>query len=61
MLVKILTHHVVPGKLDSAVLDQDIKKGGGTYELKTVEGGTVTVSGSGKNLSVMDEKGNTAK
>ena len=61
MLVKILTHHVVPGKLDFAVLDQDIKKGGGTYELKTVEGGTVTVSGSGKNLSVMDEKGNTAK
>ena len=60
-LDKILTYHVVPGKLDSAVLDQDIKKGGGKAELKTVEGGTLTVSGSGKDLMVMDEKGGSAK
>jgi uncharacterized surface protein with fasciclin (FAS1) repeats len=59
-LVKILTYHVVPGRLDSAVLDQDIKKGGGKAELKTVEGGKLTIAGSGKNLTVMDEKGNTA-
>jgi uncharacterized surface protein with fasciclin (FAS1) repeats len=61
MLDKILTYHVVPGKLDTAKLDQDIKKGGGKAELKTVEGGTLTVSGSGKNLMVMDEKGGSAK
>src|ERR1700727_2028287 len=60
-LDKILTYHVVPGKLDSAVLDQDIKKGGGKAELQTVEGGTLTVSGSGKDLMVMDEKGGSAK
>jgi uncharacterized surface protein with fasciclin (FAS1) repeats len=60
-LDKVLTYHVVPGKLDTATLDQDIKKGGGKAELKTVEGGTLTVSGSGKNLMVMDEKGATAK
>jgi uncharacterized surface protein with fasciclin (FAS1) repeats len=60
-LDKILTYHVVPGKLDSAMLDQDIKKGGGRAELKTVEGGTLTVTGSGKDLMVMDEKGGTAK
>jgi len=60
-LTKILTYHVVPGKLDSATLDQDIKKGGGKAELKTVEGGTLTVSGSGKDLMVMDEKGSSAK
>jgi uncharacterized surface protein with fasciclin (FAS1) repeats len=60
-LDKILTYHVVPGKLDSAMLDQDIKKGGGKAELKTVEGGTLTVTGSGKDLMVMDEKGGTAK
>jgi uncharacterized surface protein with fasciclin (FAS1) repeats len=61
MLDKILTYHVVPGKLDSAMLDKDIEKGGGKAELKTVEGGTLTVSGSGKNLMVMDEKGGSAK
>jgi uncharacterized surface protein with fasciclin (FAS1) repeats len=61
MLDKILTYHVVPGKLDSAMLDKDIKKGGGKAELKTVEGGTLTVSGSGKDLMVMDEEGGSAK
>jgi len=60
-LDKILTYHVVPGKLDSAILDQDIKDGGGKAVLKTVEGGTLTVTGSGKNLTVTDEKGGTAK
>jgi uncharacterized surface protein with fasciclin (FAS1) repeats len=61
MLDKVLTYHVVAGKLDTAMLDQDIKKGGGKAELKTVEGGTLTVSGSGKDLTVMDEKGGSAK
>jgi uncharacterized surface protein with fasciclin (FAS1) repeats len=60
-LDKILTYHVVAGKLDSAKLNQDIKKGGGKAELKTVEGGILTVSGSGKDLIVMDEKGGSAK
>ena len=59
-LDKILTYHVVPGRLDSAMLDQDIKKGGGKAEFNTVEGGKLTVTGSGKNLVVMDEKGNSA-
>ena len=39
MLDKILTYHVVSGKLDTAMLDRDIKKGGGKAELKTVGGG----------------------
>jgi uncharacterized surface protein with fasciclin (FAS1) repeats len=60
-LDKILTYHVVPGRLVSEVLDQDIKKGGGKAQLKTVEGGTLTVTGSGRNLTVTDEKGDTAK
>ena len=59
-LDKILTYHVVPGRLNSAMLDQDIKKGGGKAELNTVEGGKLTVTGSGKNLMVMDEKGDSA-
>lgn len=60
-LDKILTYHVVPGRLDSKTLDRDIMKGGGRTTLKTVEGDMLTVTGSGKNLMVTDDKGNTAK
>src|SRR5271156_5311950 len=44
-LVKVLTYHVVPGRLDAAALDQDIKKGSGKAMLKTVEGDQLTVTG----------------
>jgi uncharacterized surface protein with fasciclin (FAS1) repeats len=60
-LDKILTYHVVPGRLDSMALDQQIASGGGKAALKTVQGDMLTVTGSGKNLSVTDDKGNTAK
>lgn len=60
-LVKILTYHVVPGRLDTEVLDQDIKKGNGKATLKTVEGDMLTVTGRGNDLTVTDEKGNAAK
>ncbi len=60
-LDKILTYHVVPGRLDSEALDRDIKKGDGKAKLKTVQGDELTVSGSGKDLMVTDDKGNTAK
>jgi len=60
MLKKVLTYHVVPGKLDSKALDEKIKSGKGKAMLKTVEGGTLTVQGTGKKLTVTDEKGGTA-
>ena len=60
-LDKILTYHVVPGRLDTEALDRDIKKGDGKAKLKTVQGDELTVSGSGKDLMVTDDKGNTAK
>jgi len=60
-LDKVLTYHVVPGKLDSAAIDKDIKNGDGKAMLKTVQGGTLTLTGSGKDLMVTDEKGGTAK
>ena len=41
-LVKILTYHVVPGKIDSKKLAADIKKGHGTASLKTVQGEQLT-------------------
>ena len=60
-LDKILTYHVVAGKLDSMALDKQIKAGGGKAMLKTVQGDMLTVAGMGKHLTVTDEKGNTAK
>src|SRR5208282_1916757 len=59
-LDKILTYHVVPGRLDSGMLDQQIAMGGGKAVLKTVQGEPLTLQGSGKNLIVTDEKGGTA-
>jgi uncharacterized surface protein with fasciclin (FAS1) repeats len=59
-LDKILTYHVVAGRLDSRILDQEITTGGGKAVLKTVQGEPLTVQGSGKNLMVTDEKGGTA-
>src|SRR5579862_6067114 len=47
-LDKILTYHVVAGKLDTKALDKQITKGNGKATYKTVEGGILTVSGSGK-------------
>ena len=59
-LDKVLTYHVVPGRLDTKALDAQIMHGGGRALLKTVEGDPLTVTGSGKNLSITDAKGNTA-
>jgi len=59
-LVKVLTYHVVPGRLTASELKKQIAAGGGRAELKTVSGGTLTVSISGKNLILTDEKGGMA-
>jgi uncharacterized surface protein with fasciclin (FAS1) repeats len=60
-LVKILTYHVVKGKLDSAAIAKAIKAGKGTATLTTVSGGTLTAKMNGpKNVVVSDESGNTA-
>ncbi|MGH8801150.1 MAG: fasciclin domain-containing protein, partial [Casimicrobiaceae bacterium] len=59
-LTRILTYHVVPGRLDTEKLDAEIAAGGDEAKLKTVEGDTLTVKGSGKDLTVTDDKGNTA-
>lgn len=60
-LTSILTYHVVAGKLDAKELMKWIKKGKGTAELTTVEGGKLWIVQNGKGLWVKDEKGNTAK
>lgn len=59
-LVKILTYHVVPGKISSKELIKMIKKGGGTYSAKTVEGGMLTFTLDMGKVKITDEKGGSA-
>src|SRR6202790_564993 len=50
MLTKILTYHVVAGKMSSQDLAKAIKAGHGTATLKTVSGGTLTAGFQGKDI-----------
>jgi len=61
MLSKVLTYHVVAGRLDSKELAKWIKKGNGTAELSTVSGGKLWVMMNGKDVVLKDEKGGMAK
>src|SRR4029077_18581159 len=56
-LTKILTYHVVPGRLTAVALMKAIKDGEGTAKFKTVAGGDIWIkqAGPGK-LSVTDAK-----
>ncbi len=56
-LTKILTYHVVAGRLSAVDLKKQIMRGGGHAELKTVNGETLTVMMQGKNIVLKDEKG----
>jgi uncharacterized surface protein with fasciclin (FAS1) repeats len=59
-LTRILTYHVVPGRITVKDIDAGIKAGGGKYEMKTVEGGKLTATMSGKKIMLTDEKGGMA-
>ena len=56
-LVKVLTYHVVPGRLSAMDLRAKVKAGGGKATLRTVEGDTLTVTEKGRRLEIVDEKG----
>jgi uncharacterized surface protein with fasciclin (FAS1) repeats len=59
-LVKILTYHVVAGKMSSKDIVKAIKAGNGTATLKTVSGGTLKASLQGGKVILTDEKGGTS-
>lgn len=60
-LTKVLTYHVVPGRLTASELDRLIKKGNGAAELTTASGGKLWVMKNGdRNITVKDEAGATA-
>lgn len=55
-LTKILTYHVVSGKLDSKMLIKMIKDKG-SYAMKTVQGGTLTAKLNGNKVEITDDNG----
>jgi uncharacterized surface protein with fasciclin (FAS1) repeats len=57
MLTKVLTYHVVSGRLNTADIEKQIKDGGGKAELKTVGGGMLTAMKHGGKIVLHDEKG----
>jgi uncharacterized surface protein with fasciclin (FAS1) repeats len=60
-LTGVLTYHVVPGRLSAATLMKDIKDGGGTAKLKTVEGEELTVKSPGiGKITITDAKGDVS-
>lgn len=57
-LAGVLTYHVVSGKLSANDLRARVQSGGGKATLKTVQGGTLTVTAPSRNsLRVVDSKG----
>jgi uncharacterized surface protein with fasciclin (FAS1) repeats len=57
LLTKVLTYHVVAGKMSAKDLIAAVKAGGGKATLTTVEGEPLTVTQSGKTLMLTDAKG----
>jgi uncharacterized surface protein with fasciclin (FAS1) repeats len=60
-LTKILTYHVVPGRLSAADLSARVKAGGGKTMLKTAAGESLTVSSRNGALWLTDAKGGMSK
>src|SRR5580693_4127378 len=60
MLTKVLTYHVVAGRIGAADLKKQIMAGGGKAELKTVSGGTLIAMEKDGKIMLRDEKGGVA-
>ena len=59
-LTKVLTYHVVPGRITTAELRRMAREGGGKAMLKTVEGEPLTVEARGGRVMLIDAKGGHA-
>jgi uncharacterized surface protein with fasciclin (FAS1) repeats len=60
MLQGVLTYHVVPGRIMATDAVAAIRAGGGTAQLTTVQGGTLTARLMGGNVVLTDERGGRA-
>lgn len=59
-LTKILTYHVVAGRMTAADLTAAIQSGGGKAQLTTVQGTKLTATASGGTITLTDGKGGTS-
>jgi uncharacterized surface protein with fasciclin (FAS1) repeats len=59
-LTRILTYHVVAGRLSTGDIKRMIKEGNGKAELKTVSGGSLWAMEHMGKIMLQDEKGGTA-
>lgn len=59
-LVKVLTAHVVSGKLSSADLASRARANGGRYNMQTVSGDALTAELRGSHVYIYDEAGGAA-
>jgi uncharacterized surface protein with fasciclin (FAS1) repeats len=60
-LTKVLTYHVVPGRLTTNDLSEAVSAGGGKAMLKTVQGEDLTIAGKGRSFTITDSKGRAAR
>jgi uncharacterized surface protein with fasciclin (FAS1) repeats len=60
-LAKVLTYHVVAGRLSSVDLKKQIKAGNGTATLKTVSGATLWAMLQGNDIVLKDEMGTMSR
>ncbi|MFN4247356.1 MAG: fasciclin domain-containing protein [Flavipsychrobacter sp.] len=61
MLTGVLTYHVVAGNWSAAEIMAAIKKGGGSYKAKTVQGEELTFMWKDNWIWIKDAKGGVAK
>lgn len=59
-LTRVLTYHVVAGRLSASDLKKQIRAGNGQATLKTVSGGTLVAMMQGKSIVLKDEKGDVS-
>jgi len=60
-LIKVLTYHVVAGRLSAADLMAEVQAGGGKATLTTVEGEPLIVTSDGQDLVLTDAKGGMSR
>lgn len=61
MLTKVLTAHVVAGKLSGSDIMQKAKANGGRYNMQAVSGDALTAEVKGKSVYIIDESGGASK
>lgn len=60
-LTKVLTYHVVSGRVPAAALTQAIRRGGGTYRFDTVAGVQLTARLDGNAIVITDAAGGATR